>query len=112
MRQLTAIIFTFIILMVASMAMATQEVKDAAIVEYDMNHDDKVCTVIIGSDVPTNAATEKCTQRTFSWKCFNDDYLWHMILHIHKNKLPIDIRYSSDKCFDDKANNLQLLTVW
>jgi hypothetical protein len=85
MRQLTAIIFTFIILMVASIAMATQEVKDAAIVDYDMNHDNKVCTITIDMDVPTNASTEKCTPRTFSWKCFNDDYLWHMVLHIHKN---------------------------
>jgi hypothetical protein len=112
MRGFKAAILTSLFLMVTNSAMATQEINDAAVVDYDMNYDEKVCTVIIDRDTPTNASTEKCTQRRFSWKCFNDDYLWHMILHIHKNKLLIDIRYSSDKCFDDKSSNFELLTVW
>jgi len=112
MRGIKAAILTSLFLMITSSAMATMEINDAAVVDYDMNYDEKVCTVIIDRDTPTNASTEKCTQRRFSWKCFNDDYLWHMVMHIHKNKLPIDIRYSSDMCFDDKSSNFQLLTVW
>ena len=111
MKQATIAFLVFLPLMVTSLATATQEVKDAAIVDNNMNHDDKVCTIVIDRDVTTNAVTKKCIQRKFSWKCFNDDYLWHMVLHIHKNKLPIDIRYSSEKCFDEKVNNMQLLTV-
>jgi hypothetical protein len=112
MRHLTAIFLTLIFLMIVSIAMAAQEVKDAAIVDYDMIHDDKVCTITIDRDVQTDGSTEKCTPRAFSWKCLNDDYLWHMVLHIHKNQLPIDIRYSSEECFDDSIKNLKLLTVW
>jgi len=112
MKRLTVMILSLIFFMVPNTIMAMQEVKDAAIVDFEMNHQKKVCTITIDRDVPTDAATEKCTQRAFSWKCFNDDYLWHMVLHIHKQKLQIDVRYSSDKCFDETNNNFQLLTVW
>ena len=112
MRILITIILIFLFVTVANSVMATHEIKDVAIVDYDMNHDEKVCTVTIDRDAPINGSIEKCTQRVFSWKCFNDDYLWHMVLHIHKNNLPIDIRYSSDECFDDSTKNMKLLTVW
>lgn len=112
MKNVGMVISIFATLLFANQAFATQEIKDVAIVGYGMNHDDKICTVTIDKDIPTSASTAKCTQRTFSWKCFNDDYLWHMIMHINNNKLPIDIRYSSDGCFDEKSGNFKLLTVW
>ena len=112
MRKSGFVISIFATLFLVNQAIANQEIKDVAIVDYNMNHDDKICTVTIDKEVPTSASTEKCTARTFSWKCFNDDYLWHMVLHINKNKLPIDIRYSSDECFDEKSLNFKLLTVW
>lgn len=112
MKKLMVSTLILMSLMVANSAMAIEEIKDVALVDYKMNHDKKECSLTIDRDIPTNASTDKCTQRTFSWKCFNDDYLWHMVLHIHKNQLPIDIRYSTDKCFEGESNNFQLLTVW
>ncbi len=112
MKKVCMVISIFATLLFVNQAIATQEIKDVAIVDYNMNHDDKICTITIDKDIQTSSSTEKCTQRAFSWKCFNDDYLWHMVLHINKNKLPIDIRYSSKECFDEKSGNFKLLTVW
>jgi len=112
MKKVGMVISIFASLLFVNQAIAFQEIKDAAIVDYDIIHMEKICTITIDRDIPTSASTEKCTQRAFSWKCLSDDYLWHMVLHIYKNKLPIDIRYSSDGCFDEKSGNFKLLTVW
>ena len=112
MRTVAILIAAAIIMLFVNKAFAIQEIKDVSIVEVSMNHDEKICTIIIDQNIPPSDSTGECTQRNFSWKCFNDDYLWHMVLHIKKNNLPIDIRYSSDECFNGKSGNFKLLTVW
>jgi len=112
MRKLVIIIAIFATVIVINQAFAFQEIKDVSIVDVDMNYEDKVCTITIDQDIPTSSSTKNCTPKTFSWKCFTDDYIWHMILHINETKAPIDMRYSSDECFDEKTRNFRLLTVW
>lgn len=113
MKKLGIALGILTILVSANLAIATSlEIEDVTVVEYKMNHVEQICTIAIDRDVPTSEATKGCTQRRFSWKCFIDDYLWKMVLHIEENNLPIDIRYSSDECFDEKSSNFKLLTVW
>lgn len=47
MRGIKATTLTSLFLMVTSSAMAIMEINDAAVIDYDMNYDEKVCTVII-----------------------------------------------------------------
>ncbi len=112
MNVLKIVFITFCILTIGSIACATQEIKGVSIVDTQIDYDNKVCTIIIDRDHPVTDLTSKCTSRKFSWRCFSDDYLWHMVLHVKKNNLTIDIRYSDEKCFGGKQNNMLLLTAW
>ncbi len=112
MRKTQIILLAMICIMSVSGASAMQEVNDATIVDYTINYDQKKCTIIIDQDHPVTESTRQCKRKAFSWKCLNDDYLWHMVQHLNKNHLPIDIRYADSKCFDGEGSNMQLLTVW
>lgn len=112
MKKLVTGMTIFSMLIFTNAAVAALEVNNVNALEYKMNFVDQVCTLTIDQDVPTNEATQTCTQRTFSWNCLFDDYLWKMLMHIQNNNLRIDIRYSSDGCFGGDTGNFELLTVW
>lgn len=113
MKKFTIVISILSSLLFVNQVIAVQVIKDAVIVFRHIDLNERTCTIIVNKYIPPSAATKKCHQSHFSWRCHDDDnYLWRMVLHNHGNKLPINIRYSSEKCFNQKSRNFQLLNLW